>query len=382
VRKRLRLHPLIETPETFQFSGVAGVVRLPDFEFEVRPKFLGSLVNWHEDLYRILTLSRTSDVHLEFGVAAERSTSSITELISRSLLAALRKANERGRIRTYRETERRGWDWTGDYQPDELVMPHPDGLLQREITLSSDNPFNSQLSQALKTLANEVPLFSLREQLMRESASLGEQSSRPTSRASRLPIHYRAYARAIELADLVNQSSGVDPKGGSLQSVGFLVDMVREWQGFVGWLTRGSAISLQGVRWREGLAVLREPAIELAAQRYVYPDWLITANNRALMVVDAKYKSVLIGSSISSADLYQMLAFLEATGATIGVLVYPHEMAAGQIEVFDEVHITRRSPSLRIFGMAVGLIGSSAPRAPTQLLDRFSELLRERVQAA
>jgi hypothetical protein len=79
------------------------------------------------------------------------------------------------------------------------------------------------------------------------------------------------------------------------------------------------------------------------------------------VVVDAKYKATdsARAQAVSSADVYEMLAFLKASDSRTAILLYPSDGMgenggdAGTVEVFDVVDI----PPHRVFGVRVSTSG-------------------------
>src|SRR5260370_15984614 len=317
--KRLRVQPLVRGAETFRFINVAGVFRLHGVDVEVAPKFLADQVNWQQDLYAMLVLRRPNDLQITSAVGASSTATTLSDLLAVSLIAALAPALQRGPIRQYREREVQEWDLVGDYDPLDLYMPEPDGLNQRLVELSQDNYYNRATRQALFALGEQVSSFSTREKVLTLAAQLGEQSLGGFRHWSRLPIHYRTYQSVLALVDVVNRGAGITPAGGELLSIGFVLDMIREWQLFVDWLIRRS-LSLLARRGNYGWQVQYQPMFWFASDRAVHPDNVLVVNGKVTAIMDAKYKDPAGGTS--SSDLYETDSFLHATKSDKTLLLY------------------------------------------------------------
>jgi 5-methylcytosine-specific restriction enzyme subunit McrC len=153
-----------------------------------------------------------------------------------------------------------------------------------------------------------------------DEVSLVEYQGRraPDVAYTRLNAHYRT---AIELARFILRSTSYELEAGEVTAATFTIDMNRAFEDFVVIAMREaldvSASSLpQGVQGRLWLDAARR--VEL------HPDVSWWSGSDCVFIGDVKYKRTDIDGE--SADLYQLLAYVVASGLDDGLLIY----AAGE----------------------------------------------------
>jgi 5-methylcytosine-specific restriction enzyme subunit McrC len=128
------------------------------------------------------------------------------------------------------------------------------------------------------------------------------------------------YKPAIELARLVLASSSAEFSSGPVTASGFFVDLATVFEDFLIAAIRSELNAdeeqlPQGAKGRS-LYLDRESNIRLK------PDLSFWEAGDCLFVGDAKYKHTPDNTGVKNPDVYQLLAYTEATGLDYGLLVY------------------------------------------------------------
>ena len=138
----------------------------------------------------------------------------------------------------------------------------------------------------------------------------------PAVRFDRLNEHYRD---VVGLARLILRHSAFESGRGDVRASGFIMNMNVVFQEFVTVALREalgvSELTLRSDRGVRGVTLDEEGAVSLG------PDLSWWDGPDCTFVGDAKYKN-LTGSSVPSADLYQLLAYTTALDLPGGLLVY------------------------------------------------------------
>ena len=143
------------------------MIRLaPNLEIEVAPKFLGtSWDGWRADFFVIAQVSRFGKLLPRERLAAgfgERG--DLATLVGRALVDMYWQHYRRP-LRVYRRHDERSFAVDGDVDPEELLIPDPDGYLQSVVTLDRQNQYNQVIQAAVEELQGEVRDFEVRRQL-------------------------------------------------------------------------------------------------------------------------------------------------------------------------------------------------------------------------
>lgn len=178
--------------------------------------------------------------------------------------------------------------------------------------------------------------------------------------------HNQWYQQAISLAALLLSFGRVDHDVGKESVPGFFIDMPRVIEQWI-WVTLRRAWRVDQhemrVSWKSSLWLDEARQVELQ------PDLAIRRNGAWDFVGDVKYKVLPVTptrkSEANRNDIYQMLAYLTATGLTEGVLIY-----AG-IGVRDET-ITVRQLGASIHVVSLDLISEHAKNTLIEKASRLS----------
>lgn len=149
-----------------------------------------------------------------------------------------------------------------------------------------------------------------------------DRRSLPRFTWTRLNEHYRG---AVELSLLVLRATSIESLPGGRRSSALLLDMNKVFEDFAVVALRealrlGPSELVQHGR-RRGLS------LDVAGRVKLHPDISWWEGDRCVFVGDVKYKR-LAPAGAPNADLYQLLAYLTATGLRAGLLVY----AAGEAD--------------------------------------------------
>lgn len=350
---------------------------LRDTDLEIVPKYALADDSWQEDLFGLVAATRSSRVAISPGVAGSIAHRRLPEMLAFSLLSLLRPAQKKGLIRRYREREWKAWSLDGDFDIMDWILPDVEGIRQHSIELSPTTAENAVIAGALKTLAILVGRFDLREQLLRSSSRLGEQDKPRHEPLPQLPLHFRSYKEALSISRLVLEGSGISVQPGAQQTIGFVVDMAREWERFIDWvLRRATTVALQSKMTSE-LGVQSQTGLKLTEDgRRAWPDDLVTIAGKPALVVDAKYKGSLAEpvTKVGRADLYEAMAFMEAADVSHALLIYPYGKAGKLSQVFDTVTLMR-SPTRRVSALRLGIAGIANPDGRDQTARALADVL-------
>ena len=324
-----RVTPSLEEPDHFVVNpgGVVGAGEIAGRALSVAPKL---------EIRRLLFLlgysldaTRWQEVLRAFKEAPDLLTAIVPGFIR-----AVRDATSRGLLRGYHpyeealSTVRGQIDFGALIKVRSGVIPpldcrfdeYSEDILANQILLAATERLMSlrRLPDPLKTeLRITRSLFS------RVSRLPAHASAVPSFTYNRLTEHYRP---AVELARLILRGFSVEVGGGSKSSRGFFLDTAQMFEDFV-------VIAL-----REALELSEQSFPQEARGRKLFldrgqrvklePDLSWWTAGQCVFVGDAKYKRTPPSSGVKNPDLYQLLAYTQATGLTRGLLVY----AAGEDE--------------------------------------------------
>lgn len=304
-------------------EGVAGVLQLDaSTTLEVCPKvFARTDLTWREDFLALALIATTGHllVHMPTGIIATAE-NALSTLLARSFASEFRN-NARRPIRHYRMAVHQDFALDGDLELLDLVDPPAEGFRQHRLTLSRDNAYTQVLAHAGARLGETVTESATRTQLDRVRQQLPRPGSSRTLSIPRLPSRHSGWQLLYDLAaQIVKGASGGRYGAAPLVAPGYVLDTWRAWQELCGLLCR---LGLPGFSLRE------QPPLKLGTRDgnplLVHPDVLATPTQTGPpLVVDAKYKGrAEVASEISSTDVYESLAFMEAAGATRTMLIQP-----------------------------------------------------------
>ncbi|MCW5715431.1 MAG: restriction endonuclease [Bauldia sp.] len=385
----LETSPVAFVGDGVRFENVAGVFLLGSgIELEVAPKFLGHTEGWREDFFLLATLDHHGRLLDDEGVRASASPSSnLFTLIGRSFVGMYWR-NHRRPLRTYKRRRLTDFTLDGDFDPVDLLWPSEEGFEQGETAFTRANPFNAVIAGAASRLAPLVSDPETRARLERVAQHLPRQPTPPRVEDRMLPSRAKAWQSTYDLAvDVLGGLGGsYDPR--TAMAPGYILKTWHAWEYLVTLGLRSSfgtaRVSRQssqplGVRRRRGG---NWEAVE------VRPDNIVHLSSGPV-VVDAKYKgNVAYGATeVSSADLYEGLAFAKAAGTREVVLAYPRRAAeagvlpedqAGRFREFCEITVD----GVTVRGVEFGVRGISKPHGLRTFGRAFSDYFAGLVSAA
>ena len=330
--------------ETLIAEDVAGLIRIfPDLELEIAPKFLGSSwPGWREDFLVVANIARSGQLLIHEGIASTTGArDDLASLVARTFVDLFERS-QRQPLRTYRPYVAEEWSVDGEVDPEEIVLPGPDGYHVRRSTLSARNRHNAQIASAARLLAPEVREGVLQRQVRRISQRLGPQTPAVVRPPARVPSRHRRWQQCYDLANEINSGFGVRLAPGRYSSPGYVLTT---WLAFEQLLVTALRVGLANAQ------VTYHPQFELGKRANgtavtVEPDALARRNDGVLVMIDAKYKGRAERlPSISAADLYEALAFAAAADQKEILLIYPKPTdtgvvpPVGSVDVFDKVTV-------------------------------------------
>jgi 5-methylcytosine-specific restriction enzyme subunit McrC len=339
-------------------DGVAGLLRLNSaIELEVVPKFLDpSAESWRSDFFVLAVLVQTGQLLVDDDIAAAvDDRGGLATLIARSLIRQC-DANARRPIRRYQRTRKTDFSLDGDVDWDTLAMPDADGYSISHLELTRRNSYNATLTAAAQILVPEVADGDTQAQLIQLVRSFTRQGP-PPKQLLPLPPRHASWESPYQLARLVVEGLGLNLQGGTFTGPGFVLSTWAAWQSLCDEVVRRALPDRRVVsqkKWTLGQRG-RQP-VETT------PDLSPMAGDRTDFLLDAKYKARLGRKlTITSADLYESLAFLRAASASHMSLLYPStknpsELELGEWRRFDSVdvgEVTVEGFEVQIQGLSV-----------------------------
>lgn len=352
-RQLQRLSPTLEIRPSFAdgFDLTAtswiGNVRVGDLTVTIEPKlsiarvlFLVSY-SLHPDAWR--------DTDFDYAVEDR-----LLEAMAPGFVALTREALARGLRRGYRQRDEALQTVRGQVRFDDQLRSRFGRFPPAEVTydeFTEDVAENRVLLAAIERLGRLRPRSrTVRRDLRRlrtrfQGVTLVDYSAQPLPEITfdRLNRHYRP---AIRLARLILRDSSIARRRGETRSTSFLVNMNRVFEDFavvalreaLGLSERSFPQQTHGRRlWLDERGRVRlEPDLS----------WW-RGGRQPVFVGDVKYKDLDDGG-VRNEDLYQVLAYLEATGLREGFLVYPVR-AAGR----EPVVVRRSGRRVRVHGWSL-----------------------------
>jgi 5-methylcytosine-specific restriction enzyme subunit McrC len=255
-------------------------------------------------------------------------TTSLLDAIVPAFVTHVRSAFRRGLLQGYQAREDtlmsiRGRIRFGDQLRRRQDLPLPVEVQYEEYT--EDIAENRLIKAAIERLRH----LSLRSAEARQSLRAFELPLAPVQSINyhpqrvpdvtytRLNEHYRY---AVELARLILRSTSFEQHYGTVTATTFLVNMFAVFENFVVIALR-NALALPERAFPQGRLIY----LDESARIRLYPDISWWEDGQCVFVGDVKYKT-LNGTDGRPNDLYQLLAYLNATALRAGLLIY----AAGE----------------------------------------------------
>lgn len=303
-----------------QTSSWVGVTRIGDLMLSIEPKI---------PMDRVLFLLSQAAGDAWFGSeevtvdAAERLHEVVGRIFARLLRGALRCGVPQG----YESRDEALATVRGRIRFDDQLRVRHGLFLPVEVRFdefTEDIELNRILKAAANLLRQLLPAGStVRAELARLASALQRVRDQhylpgrvPDPRLSRLTEHVRP---ALSIARWILSHQVPELGCGTVRSTALLFDMNRLFEDFL-FSALGAALRLSGGEWVRGT---RGKALYLDEEQQValQPDLSWWVAGRCVFVGDAKYKAI-AHNAAPPGDLYQMLAYLVATGLQRGLLVY------------------------------------------------------------
>lgn len=174
------------------------------------------------------------------------------------------------------------------------------------------------LAGATQLLRMPTVRLPTRRRLMRLRQQLVDVSELPRGRLlprwqpSRLNARYQP---ALQIAERILAGESFEQRRGDLHVSGFVVDMWKVFEDFVGAALR------EGLSAKGSTSLQHRMHLDHARNVDLRPDMLWTGHDGRQIVADAKYKAEK-PAGFPQADLYQMLAYCTVLGVREGHLIY------------------------------------------------------------
>lgn len=324
---------------------------MPALAVEIRPRIPLSCVLF-------IMVDRARAVGREAG---------LTDLIADAFCRAVERATRRGLLSGYRRVEEAARAPRGRLLFAEQLRRRPGLSPPIEIGHDLHTPDvdeNRLLLAALHAL-RACPLRSprLRRELARAGSLFGgvalvafDGRALPDPPVTRLNRHYEP---ALRLARLVLASTALRLGIGKVRADAFLVDMNAVFEAFFREALRAALGATRGSFPDRGPPLRLDRHGRIALR----PDLCLVAGGRVLWLGDAKYKRLAGAGGHVNADVYQMLAYLVATGLGSGTLIY----AAGEgVEPADH-HVDEVGRVVRVRALDLS-------RPPQGILDQVKQI--------
>ena len=378
---RLREEPFTFAGDVVSTSGIAGIIRLgPRVEIEVIPKcFDSENADWRNDFMVMAAVTKLGRILRREKISARFRT--VHEDVLSLLAAAFLEEFERlGRV-PIREYIRSSWmdlSIDGELDYGEFWQSHPDGFFQDGVRLTVDNQFMGVIGEAAHYLGTASADRGIGQRLCRLATAFHSVVRGRIS--ERVPGRYVRWQQLYDLAIAVRTGLGMQLSAdGILRVPGFVLNTERGWEDLLAIALTAQGSDLRAVEKPASILGTRYPSM---ANVVTYPDLVLNPPAVAYpIIVDAKYKGTATSplKRISSDDLYEALAFLEAQQSSVAVLVYPggsslaEETDAGMLMPFDEVTVGSR----RVIGASVSTNGVGRTRGLESFGRRLGECLLE-----
>jgi 5-methylcytosine-specific restriction enzyme subunit McrC len=377
---------------SFRFTGVAGILTLSSrHRIEVTPKFLNSeSSNWREDFLRIAALTRHGNLFKHNLISSSRhANADIFDIIAQSWLD-LFESNQRALLRTYINTSWNDFSLDGDSDEIDLVIPAPEGFQQQGLRLSRSNGHNRTLRDAARILRMRTrsPENTLR--LDRAVSSLDAALKEPHPRKHK-PANLLRHPRWQPLLDLSHHllsdySIGYSGTGHAILP-GYLMSTAEAWETLIMAASK-QAFPKNNIKKTGYPLGKRMDHSGRTRVHTVTPDISTSQSGKIVVLADAKYKTPRDSDgnsasfSISAADVYESMAFLDATGCKTIFLIYPNSRDLGDDPLKGQPLESFSVRDKTITAIALGTGGISQPRGLARLAANLNKVVTSTLLSA
>ncbi|MEQ8850164.1 MAG: hypothetical protein RIB32_00100 [Phycisphaerales bacterium] len=355
VHPTLRIEPAIGLPGRFDLTPDQhiGLVQLPSVAIEIQPKTPMSSV--------VFLVSYAADrVNWSRVQTAWQDDATLVDLIATVLCRSIERATRKGLLAGYRSHEEslsapRGRIRFPEHISKRLGQSPP---IEIEHDLFTTDIIENRILLSALSRLRRLPLRSMTttHEIGRAARLFGgvelfhyPKYSIPEPVITQLNRHYEP---ALRIAQLVLRSSSADVGSGARRADAFLVDMNAVFELFLRTALRES------LECPPSAFPDRPPRLRLdAAERITLkPDLCLIASGTIAWVGDAKYKR-LSPTGYQNADVYQILAYLTATGLTSGTLIYAADAGlASTTHVIDGATRQVRVRTLDLHKQPLGIL--------------------------
>ena len=274
-------------------------------------------------------------------------------------MVTLFKEEERRPIRLYRTQRWDAFEIDGELDEESILLPSEDGFAQEKIALKQGNPYNEIIAEAARLLILDVEDQDVRRQLQRMYSHLSPQRRPPSIGAvpTRLPSRHRRWQQLYDISRSVVAGFRMDFKRDEASAPGFVVKTWPAWEDLL-YLALRTGLAGGEVSAQQGHRFGTRNGKDFS----VTPDGTVSSRG-AEFLWDAKYKVDWKQGHprISSTDVYEANAFLEAAEVDRIALLYPKlagepSLDCGMANRFETVELA----SGFIHGLSVEARGISA----------------------
>ncbi len=284
-------------------------------------------------------------------------------VVARALLNLVER-ELRKPIRTYRRHSWEAFSISGNVEAEDLLTHGEDGFRQTGLSFDRQNDFNRIIQDAMLILADQSRDSDLRRLLINRARYFGPQASDgKIPRLTALSSRNARWREALALSLIVHEDARLGSGAGFSVSPGFLIDTERAWEQFLFFAIRLGLPSAEvtkrdfelGNRTRFDLGANNDSQVSVVN---VTPDISLSISKEHRVILDAKYKGRYgLRPTIPSADLYESLAFLKATGTKRVILLYPWTLQSSVEPGTAKVFETTKVDSVEVVGVSVAAAG-------------------------
>lgn len=352
--------PIMIDGDRVKVVGLAGLIRVDTgLELEVAPKFAGhETTRWREDFFRIASLTQSGWILPHEKISAGLAQNNDLASLLGRVMIELFKEQERQPIRLYKRQRWDAFEIDGDLDEESVFLPSEGGFTQEKMALGRANSYNEIIAEAARLLIPDVEDQDVRRQLQRMYAHLSPQR-RPLSIAGappRVPGRHRHWQQLYDISRGVVAGFGMNFGLEGAPAPGFVVKTWPVWERLLHLAIR------TGLRSNEVEAQQKHKFGRRNGKDFsVTPDGTVS-RLKGRFLWDAKYKADRERGHrrVSSTDVYEANAFLEAAGAGKIALLYPRPanepvLECGMIQLFDTIELRAGL----IYGMSVETRGIS-----------------------
>jgi len=362
---------------SFRFTGISGLLSLDKNRWiEIIPKFIGETkAEWREDFLWVVGKTSSDGINYSSSIPSSSAKSSSLYDVIAKIWCDEFEANDRKPIRRYRQQAWRSFNIDGEIKGDLTEAANEEGFLQRGIALTKQTLFNALLREASEVLLKKSTSPQVSQRLAKAATRLGKRDPKfVLSAVPELPSRNYSWGACMNLSKTIVLASAIGygkPEGMGMPS--FIVKTHITWELLTRQLCRSAFAGSSVSKATYDLGMRQKPGPKEGALT-VTPDVTVEMGNGAMLLFDAKYKP---GGqhgavSISNADLYESLAFMEATRCDEISLIYPSPElvdSTRQLLVTETVKVGGKT----IKAMLLGITGISRPQGWSLLVKSFRQ---------